>query len=576
MGVKYSHFYHFNSENRTPDFEIKLYYCPVTFKTEFMKLQLPFVQLQLFVLLLVVFPFFDIAAQTPASTFQASIGGNGNDSGSRFDIPNSTDYFVIGSSNSNISGDKSENSRGMDDLWLVKLDANNAIIWDKTIGGSENDWVRGALIVDNKLYILESSSSPVSCEKTVAPFGMSGTFDFWLLCFDLDGNLLWQNGYGGDGDDLANGLILLPDGTLLLNGVSNSGVSGNKTTSPLGGDDIWLVQIDTINGSILNQKSIGTSNSELGQVAKLMPDSTIWLISTATYGTSSDKTDPGYGLNDIWLLKMDANLNILQDKCFGGTDTDYGSSLSINEHGIFILGSSASTISGNKQAPYQGSIDGLPYPDSWLIKIDENWNILWDKTYGGTYFDYGSSLFAAPSNKLVMTVTSYSGISGNKTAPLRGDSDIWLLILESDGTILQQETYGGSSTDFGGFSNNAINPSELFFGGSSLSGVSGNKTVPSNGGWDIWLMTLDASQFLSINEKPSEELFIYPNPISNMLFFNNIEEHSKVLVFNQMGQLVIKTEVLNSSIETNSLSSGIYMIQVETELGTFTEKIIKE
>ena len=64
MGVKYSHFYHFNSENRTPDFEIKLYYCPVTFKTEFMKLQLPFVQLQLFVLLLVVFPFFDIAAQT--------------------------------------------------------------------------------------------------------------------------------------------------------------------------------------------------------------------------------------------------------------------------------------------------------------------------------------------------------------------------------------------------------------------------------------------------------------------------------------------------------------------------------
>ena len=98
--------------------------------------------------------------------------------------------------------------------------------------------------------------------------------------------------------------------------------------------------------------------------------------------------------------------------------------------------------------------------------------------------------------------------------------------------------------------------------------------MATKGNRDVWIY--DLSTTASISSIVDNPISYYPNPVSNMLFFNNIEEYTEVLVFNQMGQLVIKTEVLNSSIETYSLSSGIYMIQVETELGTFTEKIIKE
>jgi hypothetical protein len=58
-----------------------------------------------------------------------------------------------------------------------------------------------------------------------------GTFDFWFLSFDLAGNLMWQNCYGGDSGNLANGLILLPDGTILLNVISHLGFSSCNLSS---------------------------------------------------------------------------------------------------------------------------------------------------------------------------------------------------------------------------------------------------------------------------------------------------------------------------------------------------------
>ena len=48
-------------------------------------------------------------AQNPPILWQKNIGGNDGDGLERLEIPNSTDYFLIGGSNSDISGDKTEN-----------------------------------------------------------------------------------------------------------------------------------------------------------------------------------------------------------------------------------------------------------------------------------------------------------------------------------------------------------------------------------------------------------------------------------------------------------------------------------
>ena len=71
--------------------------------------------------------------------WQNTIGGNGQDD--LFSVEQTTDggFILGGYSNSGISGDKTENSFGGDDYWIVKTDSLGIIEWQKTIGGSGQD-----------------------------------------------------------------------------------------------------------------------------------------------------------------------------------------------------------------------------------------------------------------------------------------------------------------------------------------------------------------------------------------------------------------------------------------------------
>ena len=95
-------------------------------------------------------------------------------------------YLLVGDSNSTVSGDKSEASRGGRDLWTVKIDSNGTKVWDKRFGGSTGETTQGVIATADGGYLLVGASeSGADGDKSEATRGSS---DFWAIKIDADGN----------------------------------------------------------------------------------------------------------------------------------------------------------------------------------------------------------------------------------------------------------------------------------------------------------------------------------------------------------------------------------------------------
>lgn len=148
--------------------------------------------------------------------------------------------MVIGFSNSNISGAKTENSNGEEDYWILKLDVNGNIEWQNTIGGNFGDACYTVIETsDNGYFITGYSYSEISEDKTENNVGST---DFWIMKLNNVGIIERQNTIGGsDGERLPQAIKNL-DGSYTIAGQSRSNISGDKTENSRGDYDFWIIK----------------------------------------------------------------------------------------------------------------------------------------------------------------------------------------------------------------------------------------------------------------------------------------------------------------------------------------------
>jgi len=93
------------------------------------------------------------------------------------------------------SGDKSQRTRGANDYWIIKIDGNGVRQWDAAFGGSSNDYLNPIEQTADGGYILGGySSSPISGDKTQDTKG--GT-DYWMVKTDSKGVKQGDADFGG-------------------------------------------------------------------------------------------------------------------------------------------------------------------------------------------------------------------------------------------------------------------------------------------------------------------------------------------------------------------------------------------
>ncbi len=303
--------------------------------------------------------------------------------------------------------------------------------------------------------------------------GNHGGYDFWLVKVNSTGTLEWQKSYGGSQSDFARSVDITPDGGYVVVGETYSN-DGNVSGNH-GGYDIWVIKTDA-NGNLLWQKALGGSDYEYGYEVYALDNGDI-IVSGTSASNDGDVTG-NHGSGDFWIIKLDSNGNIIWQKSYGGTDYEHARTICPTDDGGYIIAgesrSSDGQVSGNNGSE-----------DVWVVKIDANGNFIWGQNYGGSGVDFPHSIKQTGDGGYVFVAHTYSNdgdVTGN-----HGDSDYWLVKLNESGQIQWQKCLGGSDGDAGQSLNITSSGAYIINGysGSSDGDVTGN-----HGGLDFWIVKI--------------------------------------------------------------------------------------
>lgn len=264
-------------------------------------------------------------------------------------------FLLAIQSDSDSSGDKTENSIGAEDFWLVKTDPNGNILWQNTIGGSGNDYVaRIKTTSDGGIILSGSSLSNISGDKSENSFGI---LDYWMVKTDSMGNVLWDKTYGGNDNEALSSLDVTSDNGFILAGSSKSNASGSKSENSLGQYDYWIVKTDSA-GNLEWENTIGGSDFDYANCVHQTNSNEFVICGRSQSNISGDKNENSLGDYDIWLVKTDMTGNIIWDNTIGGSGYDLIFDFKItSDNGYILGGNSSSTISGDKTEDSIGVAD---------------------------------------------------------------------------------------------------------------------------------------------------------------------------------------------------------------------------
>ncbi len=274
-------------------------------------------------------------------------------------VPTSDGGFLLaGDSDSDVSlPDKTDTLRGGTDYWVVKIDDAGNKQWDRTIGGAGNDYLRGGALqtADGGFLLAGLSDSDATGDKSENSFGRS---DYWVVKLDASGqNIIWDRTLGGEDEAQPYALNYSPGGGYLVGGFAVSDVTGNKTVPLRGVSDYWLVKLDD-DGTIIWDQAYGGDDEETLIDIFLSDDGNILLAGQSRSNAGFEKSEDSYGNLDYWVVKTDPEGKFLWDKAYGGDGLDVPHVIMQNEAGNFWIGGiSGSDLSGNKDSPNNGTYD---------------------------------------------------------------------------------------------------------------------------------------------------------------------------------------------------------------------------
>lgn len=282
------------------------------------------------------------------------------------------------------------------DVYLLKINDKGEKILEKVFGGPKDDFGYSIICEDDGYLIVGGTKS----------FGKGNT-DVYLLKVDKEGNLLWQKTYGDKGADEGWKILKVKDNNYLIVGKTNS--KGNY--------DVYVLKVDK-EGNLVWEKNFGGKGGDYAYSLSPSLDNTFFIVGT----TNSFREN-----TDVYLLKIDGDGNLIFEKNFGKDGFDFG-------YGIKSLEDGGAIIVGNTNSFSEDT-------DVYIIKIDRDGNIIWEKHFGGKGSDSAFNIEKTFDGNFILV--------GGSNSKGFGGSDLYLLKITKDGELLWEEFWGGSDLDEG-------------------------------------------------------------------------------------------------------------------------------
>ncbi len=276
---------------------------------------------------------------------------------------------------------------------------------------------------------------------------------FVLSFFVINGQqVLWERTIGAAYADVMADAILTSDNNIVLAGSSLSFKSPTLDTIVQSDFDYLVVKMDQ-NNNLLWSTVLGTNMTDIAQSISQTLDLGYIIAGTSAGGRSGNKNSLNIGQGDIWLLKLN-NQGIVQwQKTIGGNSMDRVSKILVLPDGTYLIaGNSESGVTDNRDLEIEPDIilkksEERGSQDYWILKLDQRGNKIWEKTFGGIYFDELRSVVQSNDLGFILAGISNSPVSGDKTSDNEGFNDWWIIKTDTDGNMLWQTTIGSEADE---------------------------------------------------------------------------------------------------------------------------------
>ncbi len=530
--------------------------------------------------------FFSIQIYSQDILWEKSYGGKHAEY--LFDAIPTPDYgFILaGSSISNKNGNKSDNNKGDLDYWVWKMDHTGGLDWQKSFGGSGTDLLQSIKLTNDGGFILAGTSTSNKSEDKKDD--SKGDSDFWIIKLDAKGGMMWQKTIGGNGQEKLQSIVCTKDGGYIIGGSSSSDKNiSNKEENSIYGKlenskgnlDYWVVKL-SVNGTPEWQKTIGGNYLDELKSIEQTTDGGYILGGYSNSLVSGDKTADNFGLGDYWIVKLDETGNITWQKTIGGDQDDNLFALIQTKDKGFLLGGNSNSNATNYKK--KGNGKGT---DFWVVKLDESGEILWQETYDYGKTDVLTSIVENEDHTFLIGGYAQSEI-GNQKLEIRksstskndkeGINDYIALKIKDNGEEIWTQTVGSKGTDI------LKRLIETRDGGYLLAGTSKGEQsrdkAKSIGGNDFWVVKLKDK---AKKEKTKVAIEAYPNPAET--FTNTLVNYDYndgwATLYDLNGRQLQKFELHGEHtvpIQLGNIPSGVYIVNIKTNNGKNSVKIIKK
>lgn len=212
--------------------------------------------------------------------------------------------------------------KGLLDIWVIKLNAKGQLIWQKSYGGSDDDFAYNITKTPSNNLIIAGSSDSMDGQVGTT----NGEWDGWIIEIDQEGELIWTQKIGYSQNEVVNDLVYYNNNYYVI-GSSNS-IDRPKSR---GNYDAWVVQLDE-SGNIIKDYSFGGPEKDIVRSATATPNG-IFI---------SGESESSLSL-DGWLIQIDGTGSVLQSQYVGGSDYDLLNDITYKDNAIYVTGLSYSS-----------------------------------------------------------------------------------------------------------------------------------------------------------------------------------------------------------------------------------------
>ena len=365
-----------------------------------------------------------------------TFGGSKNDVAKSVIATSDGGFAVLGytqSMDGDVTGKSSENY----DYWMLKFNSETLLEWNKTYGGSGDD--RGSQLIQTSDggYALIGYSDSSDGDVTIN----NGNRDFWVIKINATGAIIWEKSFGYSGVDEGVSILETSDNHFILSGVLDvtaSGGDGNSGRySPRhAGGDYWSIKINA-SGDMVWSRFYGGSFTD--NPAGIIENITSDLITVGGSDSNDVDISNNKGTYDFWVIKSSSSGAIIWEKSYGGSEIDEARGVISTDNGDHI-------IVGDTRSEEQDVSFNNGGADLWVLRISDNGDTIWEKSYGGSNFDVGKSISSTFDSGFIIAGSSRS--SNGDVNKNQGQNDAWVTKINNSGQLVWETTVGGAEIDF--------------------------------------------------------------------------------------------------------------------------------